>query len=98
MEKATAQEIVSVRNIKKIMTPSLEKTKKMTSRMHPIGVFLLIAELYYLEIISFEWAVICLFGSVLASIIFFVDVQIVQTFIEIEQPEEESLDSEDKNG
>jgi hypothetical protein len=39
-----------------------------------------------------------LFGSVLASIIFFVDVQILQTFIEIEQPEEESLDSEDKNG
>jgi hypothetical protein len=55
-------------------------------------------ELYYLEIISFEWTVICLFGSVLASIIFFVDVQIVQTFIEIEQPEEESLDSKDKNG
>jgi hypothetical protein len=80
------------------MTPSLEKAKKMISRAHPIGVFLLIAELYYLKIISFEWAVICLFGSVLGSIVFFVDVQILQTFIEIERPEEESLDSEDKNG
>ena len=70
----------------------------MISRAHPIGVFLLIAELYYLKIVSFEWTVICLFGSVLASIVFFVDVQILQTFIEIERPEEESLDSEDKNG
>jgi len=98
MEKATVQEAVSARNIKKIMTPSLEKAKRMISRAHPIGVFLLIAELYYLKIVSFEWTVICLFGSVLGSIVFFVDVQILQTFIEIERPEEESLDSEDKNG
>ena len=80
------------------MIPSLGKVKRTISRAHPIGVFLLIAELYHLEVMSFEWAVICLFGSVLASIIFFVDVQILQTFIEIEQPEEENLDSEDKDG
>lgn len=82
------------------MKPSLEKVKRTISRAHPavLGAFLLIAELYYFEVMSFEWAVICLFGSVLTSIIFFVDVQIFQTFIEIDRPEEESLDSEDKDG
>ena len=34
-------------------------------------------------------------GVFLTSIIFFVDVQIMQTFVEIRNPEEENLDSED---
>ena len=67
----------------------------MLNRAHPIGVFLVVAELYYLEFLSFEWAIIFLLGVILTSIIFFVDVQIMQTFVEIRNPEEENLDSED---
>lgn len=95
MEKATSLEVVLAKSIKKIMMPFLKKIKRMLNRAHPIGVFLVIAELYHLEFLSFEWAVICLLGAVLTSIIFFVDVQIMQTFVEIRNPEEENLDSED---
>ena len=95
MEKATSLETVLANSIKKIMKPFLKKIKRMLNRAHPIGVFLVVAELYYLEFLSFEWAIIFLLGVILTSIIFFVDVQIMQTFVEIRNPEEENLDSED---
>ena len=94
MEKATSLETVSANSIKKIMKPFL-KIKRMLNRAHPIGGFLVVAELYHLEFLSFEWAIIFLLGVILTSIIFFVDVQIMQTFVEIRNPEEENLDSED---
>tara|TARA_R110002124_G_scaffold249120_1_gene414249 strand:+ start:175 stop:462 length:288 start_codon:yes stop_codon:yes gene_type:complete len=95
MEKATSLETVLANSIKKIMKPFLKKIKRMLNRAHPIGVFLVVAELYHLEFLSFEWAIIFLLGVILTSIIFFVDVQIMQTFVEIRNPEEENLDSED---
>ena len=95
MEKATSLETVSANSIKKIMKPFLKKIKRMLNRAHPIGAFLVVAELYHLEFLSFEWAIIFLLGVILTSIIFFVDVQIMQTFVEIRNPEEENLDSED---
>ena len=90
MEKATSLETVSANSIKKIMKPFLKKIKRMLN-----GGFLVVAELYHLEFLSFEWAIIFLLGVILTSIIFFVDVQIMQTFVEIRNPEEENLDSED---
>tara|TARA_R110002095_G_scaffold25389_1_gene26084 strand:- start:492 stop:779 length:288 start_codon:yes stop_codon:yes gene_type:complete len=95
MEKATSLEVVLAKSIKKIMKPFLKKIKRMLNRAHPIGGFLVVAELYHLEFLSFEWAIIFLLGVILTSIIFFVDVQIMQTFVEIRNPEEENLDSED---